>query len=76
MAAALHHGLHLRLDLADVEARRRELLLEPPGDLHRLGRGETAPGVVDVEMERGERGERGEEEERGCPSLLPLQSLL
>ena len=36
LPAALHHALHLRLDLADVEASHGELLLDGAADLHRL----------------------------------------
>lgn len=36
LAAALHHALHLRLDLADVETSHSELLLNRPTDLHGL----------------------------------------
>ena len=33
LLAALHHGLHLGLHLADVEARHRELLVDQPAAL-------------------------------------------
>lgn len=36
LAAALHHALHFRLDLADVEASNCELLLNRTANLHRL----------------------------------------
>lgn len=36
LAAALHHALHLRLDLADVESSHRELLLDRTTNLHWL----------------------------------------
>lgn len=36
LTTAFHHGLDLRLDLADVETGHRELLLDRPADLHRL----------------------------------------
>lgn len=41
VVAALHHGLHLRLYLADVEASYGELLLYHAGDLHGLMTDET-----------------------------------
>lgn len=41
VAAALHHGLHLRLYLADVEASHGELLLDHAADLHWLTMDET-----------------------------------
>lgn len=36
LAASLHHALHLRLDLTDVEAGHGELLLDGAADFHRL----------------------------------------
>lgn len=36
LPAALHHRLHLRLDLTDVQPRHGELLLDRTADLHRL----------------------------------------
>lgn len=41
MAAALHHGLHLRLYLANVEASHSELLLDRTSDLHGLEKKEA-----------------------------------
>lgn len=43
LPAPLHHRLHLRLDLANVEPGDGELLLDGPAHLHRLGTG-TAHG--------------------------------
>jgi len=36
LAATLHHALHLRFDLADVEASHSELLFNGTANLHRL----------------------------------------
>lgn len=41
LTAALHHGLHLRLDLTDVETCHSELLLDGATDLHRLHEKQT-----------------------------------
>lgn len=47
LPTSLNHGLHLRLDLADVESGHRELLLDGPTNLHglRVGRGRRAASL-------------------------------